>query len=171
MLTTFLSDEHSRRYGHFHSLPSQEQLERHFHLDERDQRFLQRRIRGTQNRLGCALQLCTARFLGTFLIDPLAVPPVVIAFLAAQLGVGEGRLFPFSDTRARQRLLALCVRTRTAYRGVHAFRHYAGVRLSRQSGGDVQAVMSMLGHAGPAQSLIYAKLAEEPALKEAVAGW
>ena len=29
----------------------------------------------------------------------------------------------------------------------------------------------MLGHSGPAQSLIYAKLADEPALKVAVAGW
>ena len=94
-----------------------------------------------------------------------------LAAALAALGVGEGRLFPFSDTRARQRLLALCVRTRTAYRGLHACRHYAGVRLSRQFGGDVQAVISMLGHADPVQSLIYAKLAEESALKAAVAGW
>ena len=42
---------------------------------------------GDPNRLGFALQLTTVRFVGTFLDDPTAVPPAVLATMSRQLGI------------------------------------------------------------------------------------
>ncbi|MEP0908989.1 DUF4158 domain-containing protein [Leptolyngbya subtilissima ST-M1] len=39
--------------------------------------------------MGFAIQLWTVRFLGTFLVDPLEVPPTVVAHIAPQLGISD----------------------------------------------------------------------------------
>ena len=63
-----------------------------------------------------ALQIVTARFLGTFLSDPTDVPAAVVASVAAQLGIpGNTDLTLYRDGEARWDHTAL-IRIRYGYR-------------------------------------------------------
>ncbi|MFF8289075.1 DUF4158 domain-containing protein [Streptomyces sp. NPDC016309] len=85
MPVEFLTDEQAEAYGKFAEEPTRPELERFFFLDDEDRKLIAKR-RGDHNRLGFALQMCTVRYIGLFLEDPLAVPWPVIEHVGEQLG-------------------------------------------------------------------------------------
>lgn len=86
MHTEFLTEEQKSRYGRYNGDPSDEQMVRYFHLDDTDLN-LSADCPGDFNRLGFVLQLTTARFLRTFLPNPIEVPEKVTQYLGNQLGI------------------------------------------------------------------------------------
>ena len=101
MPVSFLTPDQIKSYGRYDGDPSPEDLTRYFHLDDHDRALIGRR-REKYNRLGFAIQLATVRYLGTFLDNPVDVPPVVIATLARQLGYDAAYdLTRYGDGRQR----------------------------------------------------------------------
>jgi TnpA family transposase len=88
MPVEFLTDEQATAFGAFTDEPTRPELERFFFLDDEDRKLIAKR-RGDHNRLGFALQMCTVRYIGLFLEDPLVVPWPVVEHLAAQLEIED----------------------------------------------------------------------------------
>jgi hypothetical protein len=88
MPTRHLSGEQRQRYANFAAIPSADQLARYFYLDRSD-REITDGLRGGHNRLGFALMLGSARFLGIFPGVDLEIPESVKTFLISQLGLKQ----------------------------------------------------------------------------------
>ncbi|MEU9428685.1 Tn3 family transposase [Streptomyces sp. NPDC048342] len=88
MPVEFLSDEQATAFGSFADEPTKPELERFFFLDDEDRKLIAKR-RGDHSRLGFAVQICTVRYVGLFLDDPLAVPWSVVEHLAEQLEIED----------------------------------------------------------------------------------
>ena len=86
MPVSCLSPAQRDSYGQYLGDPSTHELARYFHLDDSDHTQIVEK-RGDATRLGFALQLTTVRVVGTFLDDPTAVPPAVLATMSRQRGI------------------------------------------------------------------------------------
>ncbi|MGK5546033.1 DUF4158 domain-containing protein [Streptomyces sp. URMC 127] len=101
MPVEFLTDEQAAAYGRFVEEPTRPELERFFFLDDVDRDLIALR-RTTAHQLGFAVQMCTVRYVGRFLVDDsLDVPWSVIEHLAAQLQIEDASVVKRYTERAK----------------------------------------------------------------------
>ena len=94
----FLSDDHLRTYGQFHSELTLGDLEQHCLLSARDlERVLERR--SDHSRLGFAVQLATLKLLHTFPSDFSNTPQNLIDHIASQLSINPSVLPRYLERR------------------------------------------------------------------------
>ena len=127
MPVSFLSNEQRENYGRYVGAPSLHDLARYFHLDDKDHAVIAKK-RGGHNRLGFAVQLCTVRYLGTFLDDPMAVPAEVLYTLIRQLRMDGNESLAYGS--GEQRWLH-AAEIRVAYGYVEITEQQASFRLTR----------------------------------------
>ena len=115
MPTRHLSDEQRQRYANFAAAPSPDQLARYFHLDRGDREIIDR-LRGDHNRLGFALMLGSARFLGVFPGADVEIPSSIMAFLVNQLGLKpDAHLKGYFDLAGQRKRHLVLIRKRYGF--------------------------------------------------------
>ena len=88
MPVDFLSPTHRENYGRYPNDLTPEFIANYFFLDDQDRELI-RSKRGQFSRLGYALQLTTARFIGTFYSDLTEIPYKIIERIATQINVDD----------------------------------------------------------------------------------
>ncbi len=124
MPLSFLTTEQLNKYGRYNGEPTEEQLARHFYLSPSDLAWIGTRRRA-YSKLGFALQLCTLRFLGTFLADPTDVPPNVLAYVARQLKIADlSCIRKYMDRERTHWEHAEIIKKELGYQDFHTHPHY-----------------------------------------------
>ncbi|MDV6376184.1 Tn3 family transposase [Deinococcus arenicola] len=124
MPVEFIPDDQAARYGRFAADPTPEQLARYFFLNEADLALIAERRRD-HNKLGFAVQLCTLRYLGTFLPNPIQVPQVAVRHVAGQLDLPPDVFMRYAlreETRYTHRHSIIRCLGYQEFDGVQAFR-------------------------------------------------
>jgi Domain of unknown function (DUF4158) len=85
-------------WGQYQTDPSPEQLLDYFTLQPEDLEIIQT-CRYEHTKLGMSVQLCTLKFLGTFLSSPINVPEVIVQTLGIQLGLQNVKLERYLENR------------------------------------------------------------------------
>jgi TnpA family transposase len=99
MPVEFLTKEQEMQYGTYHPDElSNEQLAQYFWFDDEDKMFIFKRTE-EYTQLGITIQLCTVRFLGTFLSNPLDVPKTVIDYVSNQLNISSKTLAKYKSSK------------------------------------------------------------------------
>ncbi len=102
-------------YGQYQADPSPEQLADYFTLQPEDFEVIQT-CRYDHTRLGMAVQLCTLKFLGTFLGNPINVPAVIVQTLEVQLGLQSVKLERYLENRDTRFDHARIIRNHLGYK-------------------------------------------------------
>ncbi|WP_245557680.1 DUF4158 domain-containing protein [Deinococcus peraridilitoris] len=128
MPDTFLTRAQRDAYGKYNGDPTPQQLYNYFRLTPKDLAVIAN-LRRDHTRLGFAIQLCTLKFLGTFLEHPVDVPAIVVRTLARQLGLKHTSvLSQYLDRRPTRFEHQAQIRKHLQYR---EFQGYEVVRLAR----------------------------------------
>jgi TnpA family transposase len=105
MPVDFLTEAERERLNRFPETIAPGDVNAYFLLTPADLKLIRKRS-GAHNRLGCALQLCSLRFLGFILLDLSSIPAEVISYVARQLKVSARSLADYgSRERTRQEQL------------------------------------------------------------------
>lgn len=107
MPVQLLTSKQVAQYGHFAGEPSQIQLARYFHLDDRDLKNVQS-FYADHTQLGFAVQLGTVRFLGTFLTDLDEIPSSVVSNVAKQINVEAEEFVNYGKRSQRRHKQVIC---------------------------------------------------------------
>lgn len=102
-----LTAQQVAQYGRFAETPSQLQLVKYFHLDDRDIQNINAFYQD-HTRLGFAIQLGVVRFLGVFLSDQTEIPSNVVAYVAAQLKIETVEWSNYGKRSQRRHKQVIC---------------------------------------------------------------
>ena len=114
MPVDFLTSLQKEKYGKYPETISSTELSRYFYLDDADLHWItSKRLDST--KLGYALQLCTVRFLGIFLVDPTIVPKIVLDVLKQQIKLSDISCLSIYRESEQRKRHAIEIRTRYGY--------------------------------------------------------